>query len=481
MTKLEKKLQAALRRLGVSAQEKIVVAVSGGADSTALLDALVRWRERKGLPGAIIVAHLNHQLRGEESDEDERFVRKLADQLNLPVCAERIAVADHARSEKKNLEATARRLRYDFLRRVAEQREANFVFTAHTLDDQAETVLMRLLRGSGAEGLRGIHRIVVWSEKLKLARPMLAVMRGEVIEYCEHYKLAFRSDSSNLSIDFTRNRIRHELLPMLETFNPRIKKSLARASELIADDEDFLQPFADKLLEESRESARLNIKPLQKAHPAVVRRVLRQWLRGELGSLLRINATHVAAIENLATRSQSGRFIQLPGFWRVEREFDTLELSCAPIPECALMPIPSLTGGAKIVFGDFELSYFSSVPRARISAIVGDLGADCEFALLRQSAELDGLWVRVRNEGDAYVPEGHRHAAKLKTLMIRRKIPRSQRDDYPILVTADDRIVWAPGLPVAGAFAPESDDSVCALVTAQRLSETRDSHGWRLP
>ncbi|MCI0524058.1 MAG: tRNA lysidine(34) synthetase TilS, partial [Acidobacteria bacterium] len=266
-------------------------------------------------------------------------------------------------------------------------------------------------------------------------------------------------------------RIRHELLPTLETFNPRIQESLARASELIADDEDFLGTFADKLLAESRAGARLNVKPLQEAHPAIVRRVLRQWLRGELGTLLRTNAAHIAAIENLITRSQSGRFIQLPGFWRVEREFDTLELSCAPRYECALMPILSLTEGAKIMFGDFELSYFGGVPRARIGAMVGDLGADCEFAILRQSADLDGLSVRVRNEGDAYIPAGHRQATKLKTLMIRRKIPLSQRDLYPILVTADDRIVWAPGLPVAGAFAPDDNDSVCALIVAQRLND----------
>jgi tRNA(Ile)-lysidine synthase len=472
MTKLEKKLQAALPRFGVIAQERIVVAVSGGADSTALLDALARLRERKTMPGPIIVAHLNHQLRGEESDEDESFVRKLAEQLNFPICVERIAVADHARLEKKNLEATARRLRYDFLRRVAEEREAQFVFTAHTLDDQAETVLMRLARGSGAEGLRGIHRIVVWSEKLKLARPMLAVTRAEVIGHCDRYRLAFRCDSSNLSTDYTRNRIRHELLPLLETFNPRIKEPLARISELIADDEDFLRPFADRLLEESREGARLNVKPLQKAHPAIVRRVARQWLRAELGDLRRIDAAHIAAIENLITRSQSGRFIQLPGLWRVEREFDILKLSCAPIRECALSAISPLTESAKIIFGDFELSFFSGVARAKIGAIIDNLGADCEFALLRQSAALEGLQARVRNEGDAYIPAGHRHATKLKTLMIRRKIPLSQRDNYPILVTADDQVVWAPGLPVADAFAPDDDDKACALVTAQRLRQS---------
>src|SRR5215467_6358918 len=203
MTKLEKKLRAALRRFEVGAQDSITAAVSGGADSVALLDALARFQLSEGLPGSIIVAHLNHQLRGEESDEDEAFVRDLADRLNLPVFTERIAVADRAKDEKQNLEAVARRLRYEFLLRVAEARGANFVFTAHTLDDQAETILMRLIRGSGAEGLRGIHQIVALSDRVNLIRPALGIMRAEVIEHCEHYELPFRNDSSNFLVDFT--------------------------------------------------------------------------------------------------------------------------------------------------------------------------------------------------------------------------------------------------------------------------------------
>ncbi|HKC86778.1 MAG TPA: tRNA lysidine(34) synthetase TilS, partial [Blastocatellia bacterium] len=184
MTKLEKKLRAALRRLEVGAQDSIVAAVSGGADSIALLDALARFQLSVGRPGSIIVAHLNHQLRGEESDEDEAFVRDLANRLNLPVFTERIAVADRAREEKQNLEAMARRLRYEFLLRVAEARGAKIVFTAHTLDDQAETILMRLIRGSGAEGLRGVHQVVALSDDVKLIRPMLGITRAEVIAHC---------------------------------------------------------------------------------------------------------------------------------------------------------------------------------------------------------------------------------------------------------------------------------------------------------
>src|SRR5262245_51307267 len=218
MTKLEKKLRAALRRLGVGAQDSIIAAVSGGADSVALLDALARFQRSEGRPGSIIVAHLNHQLRGEESDEDEAFVRDLAGRLELPVYAERVAVAELAEAEKRNLEAVARGLRYEFLLKVAESRGANVVFTAHTLDDQAETILMRLIRGSGAEGLRGIHQILALSDKVHLIRPALGIRRAEVIGHCEHYELQFRSDSSNFLVDFTRNRVRLELLPMLETF-----------------------------------------------------------------------------------------------------------------------------------------------------------------------------------------------------------------------------------------------------------------------
>src|SRR6266508_2281675 len=214
------------------------------------------------------VARLNHRLRGEESDEDEAFVRDLANRLNLSVFTERIAVAERAKEEKQNLEAVARRLRYEFLLRVAEARGAKIVFTAHTLDDQAETILMRLIRGSGAEGLRGVHHVVALSDDVKLIRPMLGIKRAEVIAHCERYELAFRSDSSNFLADFTRNRVRLELLPMLETFNPRVKESLARTSESGARDEDYLRGAASEYLAGSRGESGLNVRVLREAPDA---------------------------------------------------------------------------------------------------------------------------------------------------------------------------------------------------------------------
>src|SRR5262249_54081857 len=150
--KLERKLKAALRRFGVDQASALLLAVSGGADSVSLLDALVRLGKRGKLSAKIFVAHLNHQLRGEESDEDEAFVRELAAQLQVECFVKRCAIAGAAKCEKQNLEATARRARYEFLARAAQRCGARCVLTAHTQDDQAETILMRLLRGSGGEG-----------------------------------------------------------------------------------------------------------------------------------------------------------------------------------------------------------------------------------------------------------------------------------------------------------------------------------------
>src|SRR5262249_50072210 len=334
MTQLEKKLKTALRRFGIGESDSVVAAVSGGAGSAAMLDSLARLRlHGQAFPRSILVAHLNHQLRGEESDRDEAFVKQLAAEYGLPVFISSIAVADYAQQTKRNLEATARQLRYDFLQRVAEDSGACFVLTAHTRDDQAETVLMRLLRGSGAEGLRGVHPIRPLGPHVKLVRPLLEVSRAEVVDHCTQYGIKFRTDSSNLSDDLTRNRIRQELLPLLRTFNPRSEEALVRAAAIVAEDEDHLNQMSEAVLASSinnlneHESAGLSIVHLPATHNAIRRRVLRLWLRNVRGSLRRIDSKHLAAIERLILTRQSGHSIELPDHWVVRREFDVLTLS----------------------------------------------------------------------------------------------------------------------------------------------------------
>lgn len=482
MTKLEKQLRAAWRQFGVPNDAAIVVAVSGGADSTALLDALARWRKRKQPSGPLFVAHLNHQLRGAESDEDEHFVGALAARLELPFLSERIAVQELARAHKQNLEAAARQARYDFLQRAAQQNRAMFILTAHTQDDQAETVLMRLLRGSGAEGLRGIFPQTRLRDGVTLLRPMLSATRADVLAHCQHYGLSYRTDSSNLSPDFTRNRIRQELLPLLHTFNPRVNETLARTAGLLAEEDAFLQQAATAALDDISAPNSLNTQQLQLRHPALRRRILRLWLRRERGDLQRIEAVHLTAIEALLAPGQSGRYIQLPGGGKVAREFDLLRFQAqAPMTQ-VLAPIV-LPSESWQPFGEFHFYLQRHLAPAHAAQVAsGD--PDLFVAVLRECSALNTLQIRPRKPGDAYIPSGHSHTIKLKTLLIRHKIPWQTRDTYPVLATQAGKILWAPGLPIAREFAPdlplsaESCSTVqdgsftepeCALVVAERV------------
>ncbi|HXG11648.1 MAG TPA: tRNA lysidine(34) synthetase TilS [Gemmataceae bacterium] len=232
---LVRKVGRWLHRHGVS-PEGMVVAVSGGPDSVALLRALVALRPNDArVP--LVVAHLNHRLRGEESDGDEAFVRRLCDSLlsigtGLELRCERIDMAARAAAAGANLEATARQVRYEWLAQVAHATGSRWVATGHTADDQAETVLHRLLRGTGLRGLRGIAARRGLAPGVELVRPLLQVSRAEVLAYLESEGQAYRQDSSNLDRRHTRNRIRHELLPLLaRDYNPAIVTVLGRLAE----------------------------------------------------------------------------------------------------------------------------------------------------------------------------------------------------------------------------------------------------------
>ncbi|MCI0661990.1 MAG: tRNA lysidine(34) synthetase TilS [Acidobacteria bacterium] len=470
MTVLEKKMRAALRRLGIDVDERVVIAVSGGADSTALLDALLRWRQAEGATRTITLAHLNHQLRFQESDDDEQFLRELATRLKLPIFIERITVGEVARWERANLEAVARRLRYAFLQRIAERCAARIVLTAHTRDDQVETIIMRLLRGAGPHGLRGIKQERPLGDNSKVIRPMLEISRSEVIDHCEHYGLAYRIDSSNQSKRFTRNRIRHELLPLLRTLNPLAEEAILRTAQLIALDDDFMRPSSSALLAEALKEEGLKIKPLLSAHCALRRRVLRMWLRDLLPGLQRIDLGHIIALENLIEDSRSGRAIELPGGRRVVRQFDQIvllqpnKLSSDPPQMC------SLTGGTSHFFGAFRFTFERNILLEKAN-IIKYQESNAFTVLLRECDELDGLWLRTRRAGDSYIPQGRLHRRKLKSLMINHKIPVSERDNYPVVVTDEDEIVWSPGLPPARRFEFEKGNKPsikCALIIAEK-------------
>jgi tRNA(Ile)-lysidine synthase len=288
----------------------LVVGLSGGADSVALLDALASLRRRRGF--RVVAAHLDHGLRAGSAD-DAAFCAELCRSLDVPLRADRADVRARAARERGGLEQAARGERYAFLRRVRDEEEAFAIAVAHTRDDQAETLLLRLLRGAGATGLAGMR-----PRSGDVVRPLLAVSRREVLAHLRERALGWREDPSNADLAHRRNRVRHELIPYLEErFNPGIRASLARTASVLADEAAHVRDEAEALVAAiSREEGGavvLRRSALAQAPAAVARAAIRQALaRG--GGLARVGAVHVEGILRLARSSApSGRRLPLPG------------------------------------------------------------------------------------------------------------------------------------------------------------------------
>ena len=279
----------------------IVVAVSGGADSLSLLIAIHDLVRRRKLHNRFVVAHFNHKLRGAESDADENFVRETAAKLGFEFVSKSAKLATTG-----NLEERAREARYKFLADTARRSGTAAVLTAHTLNDQAETFLMNLIRGSGPDGLAGMSRSRKLEAEISLARPLLSWARREDTEqFCREQKLAYRSDRMNDDQTFTRVRIRKAVIPLLSELNPRIVETLARTSELF--DRDAVA-LADGGSRDGLRLARLKSLPKLDLYTE-----LRSWLRRTRGNLRSLQLKHIEAIERLILSRKSGKTVELPG------------------------------------------------------------------------------------------------------------------------------------------------------------------------
>ena len=316
--------------------ETIAVAVSGGADSTALLLALDELRLNDKLHLEICVAHLDHRLR-KSSSKDAKWVSELATKLGLKSVIGRSKVAENG----DNLEQAARDARYAFLQRTAKKVSANYVLTAHTMDDQAETVLLRLMRGSAGFGLGGMDAVrpLAKNSSIKLVRPLLWARRVDTEEYCRLRKIKFLSDEMNEDLSFARVKVRKQLLPMMQSFNNRIVEAISRTAAQLREDGAVLFNDSDALLrraavsniekgEEKTDETKppvLDVKVLSNAPPALRRRALRQWLSEARGGTRRLEMVHLLAVERLLGANSGGKVAELPNGGRVRRRRNRLE------------------------------------------------------------------------------------------------------------------------------------------------------------
>ena len=438
--------------------QRVGVAVSGGPDSVLLLHFMKLLAREVGLPLAAV--HFNHHLRGAESDGDEAFVRGLAAALGLDFLSSGADVARAARERRRNLEAVARELRYRFFFSLVDQGRLDRVATAHTANDQAETVLLRLLRGTGTRGLGGIYPVL----EGKVVRPFLSLTRAEVMQEIAAWQLEYHVDSSNLNLRLRRNKVRMELLPLLEKeFNPAIIPLLKQLADHARDDEAFLERQAHERAQPWRmregSEERIPVRPLREFPPALARRVLRQMLQSVRGSLRGLTHVHVEALLRFATEAQSGKTQTLPGDVLARKEFAWLVLGPAPHTR-----------------EKTDFSYTVVIPG---ELPVPELGCTLHFKIINRDdpggaynkeklAGLDPqklpgpLILRNWRAGDGFCPVGSRGVRKLKELFRERKIPEVRRSLWPVLASGT-QIVWVRGFPPGGSAAA-SDETRQVLI-----------------
>jgi tRNA(Ile)-lysidine synthase len=430
----------------ISPHEPLVVAVSGGPDSVCLLCILAELRETLGIK--LHVAHLNHQLRGKESDADARYVAGIAKKLGISATITSLDVKAYQKQHRLSLEEAAREVRYSFFAEVAKEAGTSKVAVGHTADDHIETMLMHLMRGSGIKGLRGLaplSKLNVPGGNLVVVRPLLNLSRDDTISYCRSHNLKPRLDKSNLSAAPLRNKVRLQLMPELRKYNPQIKRSLLRLSHTAADDLDFIEKEAARLKDDviikKEQSFVIKKKAFLALAPALQRQILRSAIESLLGSLKDIESSHIEDIID-ALGKPAGKVIGLPFGISFTIEYDRYILA---IKSSTLCPFPALKGEVKLkVPGKTECPGWTI--NATVEKKLKDWGGEANdfSACFDYDRVGKDLIVRGRLIGDRFQPLGMRQPKKLNVFMIDARIPQAWRRNIPLVCNGDETI-WVVG------------------------------------
>ncbi|MGH7924929.1 MAG: tRNA lysidine(34) synthetase TilS [Candidatus Binatus sp.] len=430
-------IQRALLRAKVARDASVLIGLSGGGDSVALTSALIELRDRLGL--RLFAAHLNHRIRTAESDRDEDFVRAMCARLGIELIVERAEGLDAI--SRANLEERAREVRQEFLARVADRMGADFVALGHHRDDQAETVLMRLMRGAGATGMAAMAE----RGPGNLIRPMLSISRAEIREYLSARAIPFVEDSSNSLHDFLRNRIRGELLPMLEReYAPGLGARLVELAGEMRSLDDLVAAIAARELDSMRaRGGALDVGGFAGLNPAVQAVAIRLFVAERMGSLRGISRAHVETLRALILGGGPSDAIDLPGGWRAEREYNLFRLTNLRGRKAARakFSVAIAPDGITVVeAAGFRFEAWT------ISAADATMPDSLSVAMFDAAKIADaGLIARNFVVGDRIHPVGMRGTRKVQDVFVDRKLPRARRARFPV-VTIGGAIAWLPGL-----------------------------------
>jgi tRNA(Ile)-lysidine synthase len=427
--------------------DRILVAVSGGPDSVALLHLLLDLRDEFSL--YLEVAHLQHGIRGEEAKQDARFVAELAESLKLPFHLKEIDLPRmKSNAGRGNLEAWAREERFRFFAEVARERKLDKVATAHTQDDQAETVLMWLLRGTGMKGLGGMspvhrHRVATGdsTDTLTVIRPLLEVSKTEIVEYLDERKLNYRVDRSNLDSSLLRNWIRLELLPKIQQRVGRgFSARLSHQAELLRDEDSLLAELARKSYEGMHDSNSLSRGAVLREPKALQRRILRHWIGRTRGHLRGLEFVHIDELLRLIKEGPSQGRMSIPGGWELVREYETLKLAKASRSLKRICYTYELSIGTVLPIPEAGIQLYSE----QVDSSFGPMPTGPMEALFDLEALPRRLVVRNFRPGDRFEPFGMSGHKKVKHLFIDKKVPLSVRASLPLLATGAE-VLWIPG------------------------------------
>jgi len=425
----------------LEASDRVLVGVSGGADSVSLLLVL------KELGYELGVAHLNHSLRGTESEEDERFVADLASGLDLPFFSRRITI----RPADGNVEAIGRTARKEYFASLCQSEGFQKVALAHTRDDRIETFLLHLLRGAGMEGIVSMNPV-----SGNIVRPLIETSHEEIQRFLAGSMQAWRVDSSNMDLAFARNRLRHDVIPQLERhFNPKLRETVSRTIELLQNEEGWMQEITSNWVEdhltESDGAVSVDAVALRGTSVALCRRAIRMLLRRAGSDLHDITFDRIEAVRGLLEDGKSGKTVQIPGRFVAERNFGQLtvrQLLTEVHDFDYVLPIPGT-----VHIPELEMTFRAGIADSTADGTMVRHTSDSGKRVFVDGGRL-GPCVKIRawKPGDYYKPVGW-PGGKLKKFFQRTRIPRNQRSRWPVIVS-ESTVIWVASFPVSRDFAP---------------------------
>lgn len=440
----------------VNREKPILLGVSGGPDSIFMLDTLYRSGYN------LIIAHLDHQLRPDSLEEAEN-VEKIAKQLGLPCIVEHQDVQKFAFDQKLSIEQAARQVRYEFLFQQAVDHNVQAVAVGHNADDQIETVLLHLLRGSGLAGLAGIkYRSLPnqWSRKIPLIRPILGVWREQILEYLGDKTYQTNQDSSNWDKTYFRNRIRHELIPILESYNPQLKKSIYQMSSILDDDEEVLQKMTQKawnhcLLKKGKGFLQFDLSALQSQPIALQRRLMREAFAVLLNNLSDIEFQHIDQGTQFINHPPKSGFSQLAAGLNISKEQDFIflynqqtELPDRHWPQLHASEPVEITIPGEVILNEQWVLRSSLLDYSSEIFKICQTNQNLYLAYIDYDHISQPLFLRTRKVGDRFRPLGLAgKTKKLSDCLIDQKMPVRSRNNWPLLVSRDE-IIWVPGYQI---------------------------------